>query len=274
LPPQGAVYTEVSYGRFSTYLLRSDGVIDRSKGSGIVNSINPPPGKKYIHVASGEHNSYFTRDDGVVDRSTGGGRINSSFQPPENTNYLSVSIGTSASYLVRDDGSVDRTTGKGKITQTMAAPEGAQYIAVAGGQEASYLVRSDGIVDRTCGKGEVSSSYEPPAGTKYVSVSDMFAITPNGKGDNSPPAMYFVRDDGAVDRAMEFVLHGDPTIHSTLNPPPGCQFVAASSGQFSSYLVQSDGKVARTTGKGVVENELMSPLAGVEVQQSNGCSIM
>jgi hypothetical protein len=87
----------------------------------------------------------------------------------------------------------------------------------------------------------------------------MHAITPNGKGDSSPPFVYLVRADGAVDRACEF----KQTIGSTLNPSPGTQYVAAAAGLHASYLVQSDGKIARTTGKGVVEPDLLSTDAPV-----------
>jgi hypothetical protein len=190
---------------------------------------------------------------------------------------------------VRDDGSIDRTRGPGKIDKTIAPPAGTTYIGAPGGQEYSYFLRADGVVDRTAemtmfkkATGEISSSYEPPEGAKYIGISEMFAVTPN-QYDSSPPSVYLVRDDGAVDRVVEQTLRGDSSkVSATLNPPPGKLYVQASSGMHNSYLVQSDGKVARTAGGGVVDNELLSPpAAGAALDGGDageggggGCAVM
>lgn len=283
-PPQDATYIQVSYGRSNSYLLRSDGSIDRIKSKGIVSStMNPPPGKKYIKIKAGYGNSYFLRDDGAVDRTAGGGKLSSSFKPPEKAKYIDLAIGTEFSYFIRDDGCIDRTRGKGNLNLTIHPPEGTKYIAACGAQDFSYFLRADGAIDRTVeltapwktkGAGKVSSTYQPPAGVKYIAVSEMFAVTPNGKGDTSPWAVYFVRDDGAVDRVKEQAcpIIGEDTekVSATLNPPPGLRYVQVTSGIHNSYLVQSDGKIARTSGKGVVEKELLSAVAGVEISEAKG----
>ena len=107
----------------------------------------------------------------------------------------------------------------------------------------------------------------------------MFAVIPN-QYDTSPKSVYLVRSDGAVDRVAEQQLTGDSSkVSATLNPPPGERYIQASSGMHNSYLVQSDGKVARTAGGGVVENDLLSPPAdGTALDDGGstdgGCAVM
>ena len=143
---------------------------------------------------------------------------------------------------------------------------------VAAGEFASYLVRDDGIVDRTKGYGKIDSQMSPPAGTKYVRVSDMFAVTtqhsPNGAHKDSPGQMYLVREDGAVDRTR-----GYGTIELTMNPPPGLKYTSASSGLHASYLLQSNGVVARTTGGGKVGKQAKAAGAGAG-KREGGCVVM
>merc|ERR1711939_1016798 len=94
-------------------------------------------------------------------------------------------------------------------------------------------------------------------------MGEMFAVTPN-QYDSSPPSVYLVRSDGAVDRVVEQTLTGDSSkVAATLNPPPGKRYIQASSGMHNSYLVQSDGRIARTAGGGLVESELLSASTAV-----------
>jgi hypothetical protein len=56
---QGLRYVSVSAGTAASYFLRSDGAVDRSKGSGTVSStFDPPPGQRYTAVSSGTQCTY------------------------------------------------------------------------------------------------------------------------------------------------------------------------------------------------------------------------
>jgi hypothetical protein len=81
-PPAGLRYTAVSCQDTSSYLLRSDGAVDRTTGGGKVsNTMNPPPGGAYTAVSAGQMASYFLRSDGKVDRTTGWGKVSSTISP-------------------------------------------------------------------------------------------------------------------------------------------------------------------------------------------------
>lgn len=256
-PKAGTKYLEVSAGEYASYAVRDDGCVVRIKSATDTTEMLPPPSDKYVSVTSGEHASYLLLESGAVHRTTGRARIQRTLIPAEKgVRYTAVSAGTHASYLLRSDGSVDRTTYRGKIGLTMTPPPGTTYVAVAAGEFASYLVRSDGVIDRTKGYGKVDSHVSPPSDStfKYVGVSDMFAVTTQHSQyshKDSPRAMYFIRDDGAVDRTT-----GGGVVTQTMNPPPGLKYLAASSGLYASYLLQSDGKVARTTGGGMVSKQI------------------
>jgi len=82
VPPTGVKYTAVSCQDTASYLLRSDGAIDRTTGGGKVsNTMNPPPGGTYVYISAGQWASYFVRSDGKIDRTTGGGRISATIDP-------------------------------------------------------------------------------------------------------------------------------------------------------------------------------------------------
>ena len=101
----------------------------------------------YINASAGPHSSYLVRSDGIVERMYTGGKPKQQMLPEKGTKYIMVSAGEHASYLLRDDGVVCRTTGGGKISQEMAAAEkGVKYIQVSSGEHASYLLRDDGKV--------------------------------------------------------------------------------------------------------------------------------
>ena len=93
-PPEGVKYTAVSCQDTSSYLLRSDGAVDRTTGGGkISNTMNPPPGGAYVAISAGQHASYFVRSDGKIDRTTGGGKISVTIDPadePEEKGNCSV----------------------------------------------------------------------------------------------------------------------------------------------------------------------------------------
>jgi len=81
-PPAGVKYTAISCQDTSSYLLRSDGAIDRTTGGGkIGTTMNPPPGGSYIQISAGQWASYFVRSDGKIDRTTGGGKVGATISP-------------------------------------------------------------------------------------------------------------------------------------------------------------------------------------------------
>lgn len=81
-PPDGLQYTAISCQDTSSYLLRSDGAVDRTTGGGkISNTMNPPPGGAYVAVSAGQWASYFLRSDGRVDRTTGWGKVSQTISP-------------------------------------------------------------------------------------------------------------------------------------------------------------------------------------------------
>ena len=276
-PPPGCKFIAASSGAHGSYFVRDDGVVSRTTGGGTISvEISPPEKTKYVAVSAGESQSYLLRDDGVVDRTKGKGLIQKSVEPPEGCTYTAVSVGNTATYLLRSDGAVDRIaeTGlfdrpKGKeVTQTMrCSEEKVRYTQVSGGLYSSYLLRDDGKIDRTTGNGVVKDTIEPPAGVTYRGLSSLLAVTETDKRPG-PHTWYFLRSDGACDR----VTSDSSSVASTMNPPPGLTYEQASSSLGASYLLQSDGKVARTTGRGTVNLDQMMDAANPNVG-GGGCSI-
>jgi len=154
-------------------LLRSDGLVDRSKGYSVVDkTFRSANGAPYISINTqfvgqgGENDdganiaNYMFRADGVIDRFVYSRDVEKQIVPPLSAKYVSGSTMQTASYFVRDDGVVDRTKGHAKIHNTMHPPEGVKYVMVSAGRQATYLLRSDGRVDRTTGYGKVHQTLE------------------------------------------------------------------------------------------------------------------
>jgi hypothetical protein len=98
-------------------------------------TMDPPEGIQYKAISSQDSSSYLLRSDGAVDRTTGGGKISNTMNPPPGGAYVAVSAGQWASYFLRSDGKVDRTTGWGKVSATISPdvepnPSGAKKCAV------------------------------------------------------------------------------------------------------------------------------------------------
>jgi len=83
-------------------------------------SMEPPEGAQYLEISCQDTSSYLLRSDGAVDRTTGGGKISNTMNPPPGQRYVSVAAGQMASYLLRSDGKVDRTKGWGTVSQTIS----------------------------------------------------------------------------------------------------------------------------------------------------------
>eukprot|EP00944_MAST-04C_sp_MAST-4C-sp1_P006954 g6954.t1 len=78
---------------------------------------------KYTSGSTCSAATYLLRSDGAVDRITTGTTVASTMNPPPNQRYIAVNAGNSASYLLRSDGKIDRTKGSGVVASTMEAPE-------------------------------------------------------------------------------------------------------------------------------------------------------
>ena len=78
---------------------------------------------KYISGSTSQQSTYLLRSDGAVDRITSGTTVAQTMNPPPQQKYTTVTAGNSASYLLRSDGKIDRTTGSGVVKSTMEAPE-------------------------------------------------------------------------------------------------------------------------------------------------------
>jgi len=192
-------------------------------------------------------------------------------QPPEalkpegfpKVTYTSVSNSMGPCYFLRSDGKVDLCR-RGAVDQTMDGP----YKQLGGGTDVSWLLKADGGVDKIFMNGKVSHTFYAPEQTSYVAIASSCVSAKNDKGGGGPTSMYFIRADGKVDRVNNVQTTYD--IHSTMEPPPGTQYMAVSCQDSSSYLLRSDGAIDRTTGGGKVNNTMNPPPGGRYVAVSAG----
>ena len=87
-----------------------------------------PPAGKYISASAGESCSYLLRDNGIVDRTVRNGTVQKEMIPEHGTVYIQVGAGQSASYLLRNDGKVARTRTGGNIASVMAPPTRQEFL--------------------------------------------------------------------------------------------------------------------------------------------------
>ena len=149
-------YIQVGASSYCTYMVRSDGVVDRTTGRGKVHQqMVPPPGTgKYVFAAADQCASYLLTDNGTIVRTTSGGKtsIASIINPPPGQAYVKVSAGPIASYFILSDGAVMRSVYGGAIDRVIPAPlQGVKYVDASAGMAFSYLLRDDGLIDRVRG---------------------------------------------------------------------------------------------------------------------------
>ena len=248
-------YVQVSAGEQYTYLVRSDGKIDRSTGGGKVSSRLAPedwPKVTYTLAACGMHASYMIRSDGSLDRYTSATKC-ATIRCPDGARYVWASCSDSKAYVLRDDGVVDVFKNAKDIT-AMPCPDGAKYVSVNAGINATYLTRDDGKIDRTTGSCKVSCVIVPEEeGVTFLGVSEQVLCHRGPKGeDYSNMHSYFIRSDGAIDRThglgkVETKHRVVPTSHVEGELKLG-KYVSASATATSSYFVRADGTVDRYTG--------------------------
>jgi hypothetical protein len=150
-----------------------------------------------------------------------------------------------------------------KEMETLPGP----YEVLSGGTEDSYHLKLDGSVDRIYAYGKLGSSYPSPAEAKYIGVASQCVMQQNQYGAGHLYAMYFVRADGQVDRLTGA---GPMRTITTMKPPEGVEYVAASSLDAASYLLRSDGAIDRTTGHGKIDNTMNPPPGQMYTQVSAG----
>lgn len=321
-PPLPLGYTQVSASQGTAYLVRSDGAVDRTTGRGKVSQqILPPPGLgKYIAASSEQYFCLLLTDTGSIMRTKWRGKtsIRDLINPPPGMMYTAVSAGPVASYYIRSDGAALRARCGGVVsTEIVATPVGpasssspaapVKYTAASAGLCHSYLLRDDGRVDKVKG-GVVIATLEPkgvPKGgaVRFVGFSDQLTVS-SDKESHGPHANYLLRSDGLVERIAgvstdhqiltasvmtningggssdgkaylaasagdycSYLIRGDGVccrtvtkgkIHTEMNPTPGTKYLQAAAGQWASYILRSDGAVARTVTRGTI-NCMMIP---------------
>lgn len=86
----------------------------------IVPMAPPGSGVMYLDASAGIHASYLLRSDGKLDRTTGGGVVQKTMEALDGLSYVAVSCGEVATYALRSDGCVERMAGTGgKVTEVM-----------------------------------------------------------------------------------------------------------------------------------------------------------
>jgi len=269
----GVSYIFVSAGADTSYLVRSDGAVDRVRSkmggftkSKVVQRLPPPEKTSYITASAGLYSSYLLRADGAVDRVKGGSEaeITNTITPEDfpKVKYTACSNSQGPVYLLRSDGQVDMYR-DGKDKETLEGP----YEVLSGGTEDSYHMKLDGSVDRIYAYGKVGSTYTAPEGTKYTGVASQCVMQQNQYGAGHLSAIYFTRSDGKVDRLTGA---GPMTSTTTMEPPDGTTYVSVASCDTASYLLRSDGAIDRTTAFGKVSDTMNPPPGQTYTQVSAG----
>ena len=84
---------------------------------------------KYVSGSTCPHATYLVRSDGAVDKIKTGVKVAYTLNPPPGQYYVAACAGTAASYLLRSDGKIDRTTRNGIVSSTQEAPVDVQSVS-------------------------------------------------------------------------------------------------------------------------------------------------
>ena len=84
---------------------------------------------KYVSGSTCPHATYLVRSDGAVDKIKRGVTVAYTLNPPPGQYYVAACAGTAASYLLRSDGKIDRTTRNGIVSSTQEAPVDVQSVS-------------------------------------------------------------------------------------------------------------------------------------------------
>ena len=165
---------QASAGLHASYLLRSDGVVDRIRGGAVESELRCGGGACYIElvdqteVQTDKSNNpslyfYIIRSDGMADRyKTYFGTLTKEMHPPVGETFVAGAAGLHQSYLLCSGGAAERIR-SGKVTQQLRPSPGpaVRYIGGSCGGWSSYLLRDDGVVDRTQHGGRISHEMVP-----------------------------------------------------------------------------------------------------------------
>lgn len=257
----GLKYAVVSNGMHCTYLVRSDGVLERSEGWGKISSRHTceEKGVTYVTVATGPSASYAIRSDGKADRFKSSKSITAGIECPDaGVKFVSGSCSEANSYLLGSNGVIYRFRSATDISR-IEAKDGKKFVSVSAGQNTTYFVRDDGRIEFSRGSGDIAGVVEPVDGIPFVGVSSQTVGAHGDKGsDLSNQANYFVRADGCLFRTT-----GSGKIGPQVSPPAGLKYLAASASMDASYYIRSDGAVDRTTGTNGKVSATINPPPGV-----------
>jgi len=273
-------YIQVAVSQSCTYMVRSDGVVDRTTGRSTVHQQLVPPegaGSKFVFAAADNYASYLLTDKGVILRTTTGGKISlaSIINPPPGHAYIKISSGPIASYFVLSNGVAMRwCVGlTGSTIQSAMTPStiNVKYIDASAGIQYSYLLRSDGFVDKVKG-GKVIATLVPQGkheeSTKFVGLGQQLHIS-SDKGTSGPYANYLRRSDGVVERiTTRGTAHQLMTAAST--PKISSSYVDVAAGGWCSYLIRDDGVCCRTVTRGRIQKEMIPEKGTKYIQAAAG----
>jgi|EP00966_Prymnesium_polylepis_P227879 hypothetical protein len=86
-------------------------------------TMTPPDSVQYIDASCQDSSSFLLRSDGAIERIAGNGKVTNTFHPPAGGRYIAMSAGQLANYFVRSDGQIDIITGsgtRGKLSSTIS----------------------------------------------------------------------------------------------------------------------------------------------------------
>lgn len=281
-------YVQISANQAGALLVRSDGIVDRTFGKGVIHrQIHPPSGTSYIAASAGHGRDLLLRDDGVVVKlGRSGPVVGSELRPPPGRRYVGMAAGACGdSYLLLDSGVVEMAGfWSGNVYRSRSPPPGVKYIAASTGVSCAYLLRSDGKIDRLqCGKiqktmgGDAAGSNQDNS-TKtadtsnttavfYTAVSEQLTISTHNS-THSSYANYLVTANGSVHRTVSRGKIQKVMVPSIV----GVGYTAAAAGNYCSYLLRSDGLVDRTVHFGTVQKTMSPPKGAAYIQVTAGDS--
>ena len=203
-------YIYIAQNDSAVYLLRNDGIVDRSTGNGRVTQrmVCADPKVHYVAVACATQATYLIRSDGQADRSSGSGTISATVScPDEGVTFIAGSgADSNICYMVGSNGNIYRLRSNAALTQMpCTAGNGVVWTTASGGINRSYFLRSDGRIQYTCGSSKIEDTIiecqNDTTGVGYLGISSQMTVNRGGKGeDYSNQANYFVRADGTIDR--------------------------------------------------------------------------
>lgn len=267
-------YIYIAQNDSAVYLLRNDGIVDRSTGNGRVTQrmVCADPKVHYVAVACATQATYLIRSDGQADRSSGSGTISATVScPDEGVTFIAGSgADSNICYMVGSNGNIYRLRSNAALTQMpCTAGNGVVWTTASGGINRSYFLRSDGRIQYTCGSSKIEDTIiecqNDTTGLGYLGISSQMTVNRGGKGeDYSNQANYFVRADGTIDRTT-----GAGKNIINVVAPNGLTYLAVTAGREASYFIRSDGAVDRTTKTNGKVTSTMNPPPGTKYVQAS-----